>query len=833
MPKSRPSLKQLSFSLILLMLKILSEQMALAASDAIDVTKIQKIMPDESVLSLDPDELTYMVGRFYAVKAYDQLLNLLAMWGTPENERHRFEVIINYLKDPKLVWAQKPSIPLIQSCYFVEEFQPSTTIGQIIKDALTQGIREQIQDFNLGLLDYHVMKGDYEKAARYLDDNHLPKHYREAFNRLAAREQDIEKLNRASVISLLQQNQLMPKHLTYTHPVFRSELGEISPKRMLHNAEIGLYTPSEVSALNARPASNLGEILQKDAGTYSIQDINSLTLALREKDNPYVKHNRGKILASLVLDKIDPLETKKQYREIIKQLLIVNTFDGIPVVPNIHKSLYNLLIFSSVPIEPDEELLLLRYLLANANELNPQQKEECKNRYQKRILSYEHQSDTPLLHFYDAFDGKFIRDLYEKNIANQIIKKEKSLAKPSSQLTLAVKAVMQRLDEIMPFNVTGVQFLLGITISLIYTITRHLMDRTDDPKNDKVKTKTSPVATRKKKSTKKPKEFVSSKTIVYTLESVEQTENTISPLSAHPLEEAHPEPLAPAARIIQPVTLTVQEKIDKLLQNEKFPPQKRPSWVKLPSMTLDELEYTTKAHANDPYIKTQMRLLEGLNAELISDKIKLDHLQEDYARLVHAYDSTLNPSDVDLKEYEEKIRYSQLEAGDIITTIQTKADSFMETTRHIETKIKQLTKSKSAAPESKEERSARIARLKADKIAKKIAKQEEVERAAKIAEANERRAAEHAAENQERLHRALLTRLMEPEQAIKEHFRYAHNALLILKDIVDADAKDTPYLRDACILSCTQLYEALSKISVSPIFESILPNSNLLSREAR
>lgn len=277
-----------------------------------------------------------------------------------------------------------------------------------------------------------------------------------------------------------------------------------------------------------------------------------------------------------------------------------------------------------------------------------------------------------------------------------------------------------------------------------------------------------------------------------------------------------------------PIQVSLKVKIENLIRNPTFPPQTYVKWVKLPDTTLEEVTGLTQDHANDPLIKAQQKSLVTINQTILTSKEKLDDLQATYIKLIAAYDAMHNPDDAALKEFEDKIIALQLSARSIIDEITHQMDAYHKMLGTIKSRIIELKQKAAPAAETEAERKARIARLKAAKQAAKDAKAEQAMQAARIEEAEAKRDALRAAENEERLKDALLKRLMEPSDHIKTHFRCAHNALLILNDIANAEEQYAAYLRDACILSCTQLYEALANLSDNG-FDPILPNKYLLT----
>ncbi|HEU5280404.1 MAG TPA: hypothetical protein VFU82_00245, partial [Gammaproteobacteria bacterium] len=282
------------------------------------------------------------------------------------------------------------------------------------------------------------------------------------------------------------------------------------------------------------------------------------------------------------------------------------------------------------------------------------------------------------------------------------------------------------------------------------------------------------------------------------------------------------------------VVLTPKEKIEHLLGNEKFPLEARKPWVKLPTATYDDLLDATQNHGSDPQIKTQLTLLETTNQLLEEKKSQLNGLKKDYLSLSADYDAALNPNDVDLIRFCEKISSLQAECRPLLTDIASHVKQYELLVTSIQKRHDQLIKSETPPQETQEEHDARVQRIRDEKKRKKVeaeAKaQADIEKQAREKEIDQKRRAEREQENKERQKNAWLTRWEKTnDPKIMGALLYANTALLILNDVVNAKIKDDDYLRDACILSCTQLYEALKDLSQT-VFSELLPNTETLAQ---
>lgn len=284
----------------------------------------------------------------------------------------------------------------------------------------------------------------------------------------------------------------------------------------------------------------------------------------------------------------------------------------------------------------------------------------------------------------------------------------------------------------------------------------------------------------------------------------------------------------------QNVPVSIREKIDRLLTHEKFPTYQQSAWVKLPTVMLYDLQNEVQSHSNDPTIKTQLNVLEQLNDALIALKGKLDGLKVKYLALIKDYDKLSHPTDKVLAKLAEDILDIQTVAESVLTEIADKSKQYDFFVLNVQRRYDQLAKTKIQPQESKEERVARIQRIRDEKKRKKDedAAKERAEteaQARQLAFANQRQA-EKERENKERLKTVLFYRWEKLKDfKINSSLLYAHIALLTLGDVMNSEKKDDDYLRDVCILSGTQLYEALKNLSET-LFSQLLPQTNDLAQ---
>lgn len=849
MSSTRPSLKQLSFALTLLMLRIFNEQMVIAANDSPQTIMNDMITVDlydlsihnpiafkstlekidyNDLIALGEAKLSLLITDIARRKEYEQLYLLLQTAPTPEPELHRSTIMLTLLSHYEPVINSKSGLLLLQLCYLIDEFKPSTVIGRLIHETATTQWKQMLPTLDSLRLDYHVMKMDFKRARKYLHSD-LPDDYIATFNRLAKRAELLETKAKPSIFELLQHNQVRLPGLPYANAVLKKAIGDIPPGEALKAAGIHLLTKAETEALEKRPSSKAHEILMNGEAFLSQAEINLLNQALLETDNPYVKFSR-KLIQTDLLTRKKPDNNKEPHdsRESLRASLhVLTSMSAAQVHSYDHKLLlatqkinYLLKNADDLKLDRSEMLLSLRSILTNNHELTPEQLAICLDLYEKAIHS-DFPDSPPLFFTYDILDEKFIRQHYPASKAEAIIKREKALAQPKHSSQPDDEFSFKKLITAVAYDpVLQVATALSMLLWFAGISTNYRRKQpTLNPAPQARETKKSKKRTRVKHEVPRP----STQPFLAPITPEVKSETLILP-------PTQPEPIIASKPIIKPIVLSPQEKINKLISKDRFPTEARTAWVKIPTTTFEEFEMSIGAHASDAAINTQLPKLASLYHELIQSKTRIDALQNDYVALVKAYDETINPSDEFLRSTESKIRNIQVDADKMMQEIKNNSETYEQSLLKITTRISKLEAQQKPARESDEARKTRLANLKAAKAAAKAERAEQANQAARIAEAEARRAAEQTALNETRLKEALLNRAMEPSPTVKLHFRYAHNALLILNDIAQAKQSDEAYLRDACVLSCTQLYEALTSLSTT-LFGTMLPNTERLAKQ--
>lgn len=850
MSHTRPSLKQLSFALTLLILKVFNEPMVVGTHDLpqlttedtdhnVDLDQLSLHNPEgfiNTIAEAQPDELitvgeaklSLIITDIARREEYNQLYELLQAAETPENELYRFNTLLNFLRQKEQVLNPESYLPLLQLCHLIEDFKPSTLIGRLIQQTAAAQFNETLPTLKSLLLDYHVMKMDYKSAEKYLDAN-LSETYLATFNRVAKRAELIDSKPKPSLFELFQHNQVKTPKLPYTNAKLSESIGDIAHDYALMKVEFSLLSRPEQDELKSRPTFKTFSILKvTDTDKYTQEDVDILKQALLEIDNPYLKHLRKQIITALLARNTENSVAAASERETVRSALHVVTSIASThpdpeahKFPNVYKTLSTALLKNHLNFNHAEATLSIRSALAHSEELSHAELTSALAKY-KQYLNFDHSNAAPLFLTHDILDENLIHRLYPAETAKEIIEREKSLSKYPSPVSYLTPP-----EEHTKTMTTNAQVVaLATSAFVIYFIYRcaTIFRLLFLPRHVKVHPKKGrPIASDVKKETRKTAAAKASR-----------IKPVIAPAPVTPKEIKQPSIAAPVVTqveaptekkpMIKPTPLTLREKINKLINNDRFPPQKWVAWVRLPTTTPDDAQDMIGIHTNDAAIKVQVKKLVDLYDPLIQSNDTLKTKQAQYINLVETHDNTPNATDDTLLKIQTQLHEIQQAADLIIDEIESKSKTYEDTLASITKRIKELESKAKRPQETEEERRARLANVRAAKLATKAAKAEQAAEAARIAEAQARLAAERVALNEERLREALLNRTMEASPEIKMHFRYAHNALLVLNDIARASAEDANYLRDACLLNCSQLYEALSNLSQTD-FRAILPET--------